>query len=82
MLGEHTMLDCIVASLNNWHVFIHACEENYNIIKQEIIVDVQSFEIKRRDWSINQFLSIFPQHLNICKGMKPLLQILSLYGKI
>ena len=42
------MLDCIEANLNNWHVFRRVCEENHNIIKQEIIEDVRNFEIKKQ----------------------------------
>ena len=77
----NTILGCIEANLNNWHVFMRVYEENCNI-KQEIIADVQNFEIKRQAWNINHFLSLFPHHLTICKGLKPLFQILSLYGKI
>jgi len=42
----NTMLDCIEANLNNWYVFMRVCKENRNIIKQEIIADVQNLEIK------------------------------------
>ena len=53
------MLECIEANLNNWHIFMRVCEENRNIIKQEIIADVQNFEIKKQLRNINQYLSLF-----------------------
>ena len=44
----NTMLDCIEANFKNFHVFMHVCEENRNIIKQEIqtrpYVNVHLFE--------------------------------------
>ena len=50
------LLDCIEAYLNNWHVFICVCEENRNTIKQEIMADVQIFEIKTQ---AKEYQSIF-----------------------